>query len=201
MKTPSFWEGVWLALLASLAAGALFSALTWVWPSGPVLRLLVTGLGLAYGIYLLARAQERVGRLTALLAWLAIASLLWLWLPPLMWFLLVQAGMVWLLRSLYYHRSVLTALVDLALSGFSLALALWAAASSGSLLLSVWCFFLVQALIVSHLGGSGLSNLTGGRFYSPPPSAGGAGGEGASDRFQTAHRAAETALRKIASQS
>jgi hypothetical protein len=137
MKTPSFWEGVWLALLASIAAEVLFSALTWVWPTWLVLRLLVVGLGLGYSVYLLARARERVGRLTAMLVWLAIALLLWLWRPPFILFLLAQVGMIWLLRSLYYHRSLLTALVDLAFSGFSLALALWAAASSGSLLLSV----------------------------------------------------------------
>ena len=90
-------------------------------------------------------------------------------------------------RSLYFYSSVLPALTDLMLSGLGLAAAVWAAGQTGSVFLSLWCFFLVQALFVviptrirrrhseSSLGPDGL------------------------DRFQRAHRSAEAAVRRLSS--
>jgi len=188
MRTPSFLAGVGLALAASLVAEALFDTLTWIWPVGLVLRLVVAGLGLAYCLYLLALARARAGRLTALLAWLAIALAVGLWSPPLPVFLLAHVGLTWLLRSLFFHQSLAAALADLALNGWCLAFALAAAARSGSLLLSVWCFFLSQALFVLIP-----QRLAPRQADSRPPSA--------DDRFQRACRAAEAALRDLASSS
>jgi hypothetical protein len=187
MKLPSLLEGVLLALFDSVAAGALFDGLSWIWPVWLALRVVITGLGLAYCIYLLMRARQRAGRLTALLAWLGVDGLLWLWFPPLPVFLLAQVAMIWLLRSLYFHQNLFASLADLALSGFSLTLSIWASARSGSLWLSVWCFFLCQALFVLLPKRRAVSNRA-----EPPPT---------EDRFQRAHRSAEAALRKLASHS
>ena len=184
MKRPTFFEGVIVAAVASLAAGACFAALTTVFPSAGVLRLVVAGLGLAYVVYLLRRNDERVGRVVTIAVWLAAALALWIFEPPSLLYLAAHLGLVWLVRSLYFHASLLSALADLGLVALGLAGAVWAANETHSIALSVWTFFLVQALYIAV----------------PPRIA--ARAEAAvrdlpEDRFQRAHQAAEAALRRM----
>lgn len=186
MKTPSFFEGVLLAVVASLSADMLFVALRWLMSPASALSLLIAGLAFAYCVYLLLRSPERVGRMTTLALWIVLSGAVWLWSPPLPLFLLLHLGMVWLVRALYFQPGPVAALADFALNGLSLAAALWAAVNTGSLLLAVWCFFLTQALFVVIPGGLGQPK--------PKPA------PASDDRFQHAYRAAEAALRKIASE-
>jgi hypothetical protein len=184
MKRPSFFEGVTVAVVASLVAGACFAALTTLLPSGSVLRFIVAGLGLAYIIYLLSRNEERVGRITTIALWLVGAIALWLLQLPFPAFLCAHLGLVWLVRSLYFHSSLLTALADLGLVALGLAAAVWSATRSHSAALSVWCFFLVQALYVAI---PARIAATGDKADKSVPE----------DRFHHAHQAAEAALRRI----
>jgi hypothetical protein len=185
MKRPSFFEGVGVGLGASLAGSVLHTALSLVLPGSDVLRMVIAGLGLAYVFYLLGRSPERVGRVTALAAWVPAALAIWLLGPPLVLFLLLHLGLVWLVRSLYYHASLLAALGDLGLAGLGLAAAVWALVHTGSLFLGLWCFFLVQALFVV------IPSRRGGH---PPDIE-----RDREDRFQNAHRMAEGALRRLSS--
>ena len=187
MKQPTFLEGVGVAIAASLAGSVLYTALNTVFPGGPVLRLLIAGIGLAYVVYLLGRTPERVGRVTAAATWLLVAGALWFTHPPLLFYICAHLGAVWLIRSLYFYSSALSALADLGLNGLALAAGIWAITRTGSVFLGIWCFFLVQALFVvipkSIRRKSGTTR---------------AGHEHA-DRFQHAYRAAETAVRKLSS--
>ena len=187
MRQPTFLEGVGVALAISLTGGALFTAMDTVFPGVPVLRLLIAGIGLAYVVYLLSRSPERVGRLTAAASWLLVAGLLWFTQPPLLLYLCVHLGMVWLIRSLYFYSSALSAVADLGLNGLGLAAALWALTRTGSVFLAIWCFFLVQALFVVIP-----------KSVKRKPGAT-RGGHKSEDRFQHAYRAAETAVRKLSS--
>lgn len=187
MRHPTFFEGVAVALTASLVGGVLYTALTPTLGSGAVLRLLIAGLSLGYIVYLLTRSRGRIGRPTALAVWAVVAGAGWLLGLSLPLYLLVQLAAVWLIRSLYFHASVLAALLDLGLNGLGLAALIWAATLSGSLFLSIWCFFLVQALFVAiparvRRNGAGVVPARGGE-----------------DRFQRAYRVAETAVRKLSS--
>jgi hypothetical protein len=128
-----------------------------------------------------------VGRVTVVAGWILVTGVTWFIAPPLLLFVLVQLGLIWLIRSLYFYSSVLSALADLGLNGLSLAAAVWAAGQTGSVLLSLWCFFLVQALFVAIP-----TRLSRGNREKP-------GGPEKEDRFQRAHRAAETAVRKLSS--
>jgi len=187
MKTPTFLEGVLVALVASLVGSVLFTALAPSLGSAAVLRLLISGIGLGYLLYLLRRSRERVGRITVVAVWGLAALALWLLHPPFALYLALHIGLVWLVRSLYFYASVLSALTDLGLNGLALATAIWAITHTGSLFLGVWCFFLVQALFVAiphELGAKGARQ----------PSA-----ANPDDRFQHAHRAAEAAVRKLSS--
>ncbi len=185
MKRPTFLEGVAVAIGASFLGGACYSALTMVLPGSAAFRTLVAGIGLAYAVYLLTRSHERVGRVTALTTWAAVAVATWLLEPPLVLYVSVHVGLLWLIRSLYFYSSALSALADLGLSLASVAAAIWAVTESGSPFLSIWCFFLVQALFVTipvHVG----QNSREGAFEDD-------------ERFEHAHRAAQGALRRLSS--
>ena len=185
MNKPTFFEGVAVALATSLGGGALQGALATILPAAPGLRLVVPVIGLAYVVYLLARSRERVGRVTAFLAWALIASVVWLLEPPLSLYLLVHLALIWLIRSLFFHSGVLSALLDLGLSILALAAALWAATQSGSLFLSLWSFFLVQALFVA-IPARLPRKATPGRGEPPHE-----------DRFRRSQRAAQSALQRL----
>lgn len=185
MKRPGFFEGAALAFGLSFIGSLAHGALNLFLPDSLVLRLVIAGLSLAYLLYLLRRSSERVGRLTTLAAWFAMAAAVWLWPLSFPLYVLAHLGTLWLARSLYFHGSLTAALADAVLSGLALIAALWAARETQSLFASLWCFFLVQALF------SSLPNpVPGGRNrVGPAPE----------DRFEQAHCAAEAALRRLSS--
>ena len=187
MRRPDFFEGVVVALVASITGGVLYSIGQTLLPGSGILRLLIAALGLGYILYLLRRSRERVGRLTVPATWLVMAALTWFSTAPLTIYVLVHLGAVWLIRSLYFYSSVLSALADLCLSGFSLAAAVWALLQTGSVFASLWCFFLVQALFAAIP--ATLPRRPG--VQPPHPDR--------EDRFQHARRVAEAAVRKLSS--
>lgn len=181
MRGPSFLEGVLVALVAALGASVAQVLLTLALPRPAALGLIAAGLGLAYLLYLLGRSRERAGRIVAVIAWVPITGTA-LALAPDPWTqVLVQAGLIWLVRSLWHQASPLAALLDLGLILAGLAAALWAALHSGSLFLAVWCLFLVQALFSTI----------------PERVAGRQRGIEAPDPFDLAARAAGSALARI----
>lgn len=188
MRQPSFVEGVVVALTASMTGSVVYPALSWVWIGMTPLHLLIAGLSLAYVLYLLGRSDRRVGRIVTLAGWTLAAGLAWWAEPSLAVYLAVHLAIVWLTRSVYFHSGMLGALADLGLAGLGVAAGAWAASQSGSLFLTLWCFFLVQALFVTippHLPVSRAEKR--------------GSGPDLDDRFGRAHRAAETALRRLSS--
>lgn len=181
MKRPGFLEGVVVALIASVFGAAVLTVPALLFGSG-LDRLVIAAIGLAYVLYLLVRSGERIGRVTVVTLWLLVAAASWWLAPPLPIFVVVHVGMVWLVRSLYFHASALSAVADLGLNGLAVAAAIWAGFHTHSLWLGLWCFFLVQALFVAippHWRRPKHAQAT------------------ADDRFEAAHRAAESALRKF----
>ena len=148
MKRPTFIQGVVIALGFALTGAAVFSSLTLIYTSSFVLKTLITGFAGLYVVYLLARSEERTGRVTVPVLWMAGAVLTWLLSPGIMPFLVVHVIAVWLIRSLYFHSSLLPALLDLTLCALSVVAAVATARHTHSVLLSVWSLFLVQALFV-----------------------------------------------------
>jgi hypothetical protein len=185
MKTVTFWEGVGIALLASVFGSIGFFALTFFCPDDFALRLLISGLAFAYSLYLLNRSQKSVGRILVMLAWFVLLAMLWLFYPPLTPFLLLHVLVVWLVRCLYFYGSLFASLADLALAALSIASAFWALQHTGSLFLTFWCFFLVQALFVYIPTGNthqnpGIANTS-------------------ETEFKRAYQTAEAAVRKLSS--
>jgi hypothetical protein len=189
MKRPSLFEGIAVALIAGITAAIVFPVLAIVLAPGFVLRLLIAVVSLVYLIYLLRRSQQKLGRLTVLGAWTLFAVATWLLAPSVISYAAIHLLMIWLVRSLYFYSSVLSALADLGLTGLALVTAFWAWFTTGSLLLTFWCLFLVQALFV-------LIPRCFARAEQPFSLT---ASQAVDDPFETAHRAAEQAIRKLAS--
>lgn len=189
MKQPTLFEGIAVALIGGATAAMVYPVLAMALAPGLVLRLLITGASLAYLIYLLRRSEQNIGRLTVLGSWIIFTTATWLLAPSVVIYAAVHLLMIWLVRSLYFYSSVLSALTDLGLMGLALTAALWAWFATGSLFLTFWCLFLVQALFV--LIPRCIARI-------PEPSSITAS-QAMDDPFETAHGVAEQAVRKIAS--
>lgn len=185
MKNTSFNEGVAVALFSSIIVAALFSLISYLLLGGGAFKLLIAGISFFYIMYLLLRTKERTGRIAVVLIWFVTTLLSLVFSPSLFLYVSIQLFMVWLLRSIYFYNSIFSALIDLALTGMSVAVAVWAWIVSGSMFLTIWCFFLVQALFVfipktfSAKGKSeSITNME-------------------NDRFEYAYHAAEMAVEKL----
>ena len=185
MKKATFMEGVGLALIASVVVASLFTVMSSMFIGGSLFNLLVAALSFVYVLYLLMRSKERVGRVSVTVIWFAITLTSLLFVSSIMLYLAIQLIMIWLIRSLYFYNSVFSALLDLAMTVMSLVVAMWALSISGSLFLTFWSFFLVQALFVyipknfSRQKESGFSD----QFKD--------------DKFEYAYHAAEIAVGKL----
>lgn len=186
-KQPTFFEGTGLALVVSIIGAVGFFSLSTLFGSAGIFRLIISGLCFIYVVYLLGRSRERTGRVTVISAWLLIAAVNWLFVSSFLLYIIIHLAMIWLIRSLYFYNSVLSSLADLTLTSFSLAASIWAWSMSNSLLLSFWCFFLIQALFT----------LIPEKIKSPQNRS--SVNLETNDPFESAHRTAEVALRKLTS--
>jgi len=148
-KRPGFLHGVIVAAVFGFFTSAVVATLTPFIGFGSVIRLVIPSLGLAYLLYLMNRSKERLGRVTTVSLWSALAVVTWWVAPPFPLYLLIHVAAVWLVRSLYFYSGVMPALMDLGLNALSISAAVWAITRSGSVFLATWCFFLVQALFVA----------------------------------------------------
>jgi hypothetical protein len=172
------------AFVLSVAGAAVLTALAPWLGAATSLRAVIALLGFAYVLYVIGRSGERVGRITTVVSWVVVASIAWLAGLPLVAYVLLHIGLVWLVRSLYHYSGLLPALADLGVSLLGAAFAAWAAQRSGSAWLALWCFFLVQAfhaLIPPALARRGDTNAA----------------DDTEDAFSRAHRTAESAVRRL----
>ncbi len=185
MKSPALLDGVTFAVIVSLGAALAALLLGGLVIYGVVFELLLYAATLAYLLYLLKRSQARIGRVVAIATWAVISLACWFFDVALLQQVLVQAGIIWLVRSLYFHSSLFTALLDFGLVSAGLAAAAWALVSTGSVAAALWSFFLLQSLFCwlpqlarRHQGENPVSNQN-------------------QSSFQSAHRVALDAVRKL----
>jgi hypothetical protein len=183
---PSLGTGLAAALVLSACGAALLAVLTPWLGSATTFRFGVAALGFSYVLYLVARSGERVGRLTTLAGWAAVATVVALTDLPPAGYVLAHLGLVWLVRSLYYYSGLLPAIADLGLTALGAAFAAWAALRAESAWLALWCFFFVQAFHVAIPASLAAHDAS----KAEPPT---------DDVFARAHRAAEAAVRRLSS--
>ena len=155
MKRLSFIDALLFAAALSVI-GSVLAVLLAPLCSGVLLsRALCTALALAYVLFLLMRSRLRNGRVTLLAGWSLAALAIALFCPSLLTLVAAHLTLIWLIRALLFHSSLLTALADLGLCALSLAAGYWALMETGSLFLSLWSLGLVQAacaLLPTRLG-------------------------------------------------
>ena len=200
MKKPGLVDGVTVAMIISLGAAVASLLLGGFIVYALLFELLLYTATLAYLLYLLKRSKARIGRVVVIAGWGVTSLLCWFFDVALLEQVLIQAGMIWLVRSLYFHGSLFSAALDFGLVSAGLAASAWAMVNTGSLAAALWSFFLVQALfcwlpkLAREQSRAGLygNGLYGNRQH-------GAGLHGATDssQFQSAHRVAEDAVRKL----
>lgn len=148
MKQPTLKEGIAIALIASFMGSVGYLTLSTFFSDSFVVRFLISSFSFFYILYLLSRTKERIGRFTTVVIWAVVSLAAWLIWPTITLFVLLHLSLVWLIRSLYFYSSLLSASADLLLNVLSIATAIWAFSHTGSLFLGIWCFFLIQALFV-----------------------------------------------------
>ena len=183
MKQPTLIDGIVVAVLISLGALITSILLGGLVAFGLLFELLLYGTSLAYLLYLLKRSPARIGRVITIAAWAVICLIGWLFDLGLIQQVLLQAGLIWLVRSLHFHDSLLTAALDLGLVSAGLVAAWWAMLNTGSVVAATWTFLLVQALFcllpaLARNSQTNTSCATG-------------------DPFNSAHRVAVEAVRKL----
>lgn len=184
MKAPGILSSIVFALLASLGAGIFGKLLPIFFSPATSSALIIAGLSLAYLIFLLRHAETRRGRVLVIALWLSLSLGGWLLGFSLIAHIVLQLSLIWIVRSLYFHASILAGLLDLVLIVMAASAGVWAVMQTDSFIAAIWCFFLAQSLLVAIPEFSG-------RDTSHPDST------PVIDHFQSAHRAAQEAVRKL----
>src|SRR5262245_16633924 len=187
MQRPTVLEGILVALVVSLVASPVIFLLSLL--LGPVMagKAVIIVIAYTYIIYLLVKSGRTAGRTT-----LAVLSLLVL-LASLVFearlttVVLVAVALIGGIRGCTYSRSLVAWLLHGGLCLLGLGAALWAYTHSGSLVLAVWSFFLLQALFV----------CVPPRINQQPVEEGGIAGGQEVDSFVRAHQAAQKALGRL----
>ncbi|NIB41624.1 hypothetical protein HBA55_18615 [Pseudomaricurvus alkylphenolicus] len=184
MGKLSFGAGVGFALFISVFGGVLQSVIEPLLGSDISWRLVIT---FSAAAYLLLLGHQSNGQSVSLLFVTLLAGALLL--PWVIGFDLwghasFYLGPLWLARCLWFYPRLVSALTDSILQAASFVAALWALQYTGSVGLSLWTFFLCQALFVfiqqfQHRSDKDSPDLESG--------------------FHRAHRSAQSALRALLS--
>lgn len=185
MKGPGILKGILVAVIASLASAFLNSIFPLIFSSFTSNSLIILMLSLGYLLYLLRYSGIKRGRIVVVLVWLALnlgGLLLGISIIAL---ILLQFSIIWVVRSVYFHASIVAALLDLILITMASGAAVWAAIQTESLVTAVWSFFLCQSLFGSI---PDLPRKTGRQGQADTTQ---------NDHFESAHRVAQEAVRKL----
>ena len=101
MKAPGIIDGIIVAILISLGAGAASLVLGGFVAYATLFNLLICAATLIYLVYLLKRSDARVGRVVVFAGWAFVSVVCWFFEVPLFEQVFIQAGMIWLVASLF----------------------------------------------------------------------------------------------------
>lgn len=187
MKTSiSLKESLLLAIALTLLSTLLVNITASLFGSWFAIRLATGGISLVYIIYLLSRSQSQTGRIAVTGIWGILTLTTMVLVDTPLVFIGIQVFAIWLIRSLYFYNSILSALGDLLLMSTSFMTAAWAWNMTHSLLISFWTLFLVQSLfvLIPEQFPSGLKRSSTQQPHTRDP-------------FEHAHQAAENVLKNL----
>ena len=188
MTRLSILGGIGLAVLLSVTGKILLSSLLLLLPGYTAVKFTLAASVGAYLLLLLAKSRLRNGKIVAFCLWCAASAATFVFGASLFMFAILQLTLLWLIRSFCNYTSLVATLLDLALVAVGALAAFWAYITTGSVLLTIWCFFLTQSLFAA-IPQRGLS-LKRQQISSTPSTT-------TMQRFQQACRSAETALSQL----
>lgn len=190
MRPSSLIQGIVVAFGLSIIAKPLlmvFSVLSLRMDN----QLLIASLMAVYVLYIMSHRAGRVGRVTlAVLSWGLLFGACFMG-SSIGAVILLGVGLIWLVRSTLRYASLLSAFLDGLLCAVSLGSATIIAMFTGSVALTVWGFFLCQALWVFIPATFGV--LTKRQYVAADEIKG-----HRPDRFSRSYHAAEAAIRSLA---
>ncbi len=184
MRQISILNGIVFAIIISLLSALLINLLPLIFTLVSSYSLTIAVLSLAYLVYLCRYSEIRQGRIIIIAAGISINLAAWLFEFDLITQTGFNLSTIWLVRSLYFHSSLLAAFLDLLLVIMATGAGTWALLQTESLIAAAWCFFLCQSLFSAIPDSSRFANKIGPDRKD-------------SDRFQAAHRIAQDAVRKL----
>lgn len=144
----NFVEGAAFALGAAALGAGIYWAIQTLFSAGTSSYLVLALLASCYALYLVKRSKRNTGKLLSGTAFLACTALAFLFPLSLMVFIGILLLPVWILRSFYHRRRVLDSVMDLGLLAIGVFGAVVAAVATHSVFVTLWTFFIVQALHV-----------------------------------------------------
>ncbi len=181
MKRFSFAANVMAALVLS-TLGVVVSTTLQPWiGKDDAGRLMVLVLSLGYLVFLLHQCRPRYGLSIVASGWVVCALALLLFNPPLLVWMLVLAGALWLLRSALRYQRLFRMALDGALNLFAAGCAFNVLLFTHSLWLSLWSYFLALAFTAAI----------------PARTTSQIADQSAPDAYEQARSSAESALRRL----
>src|SRR5690606_21037845 len=146
MKQLTFFNGLCMAILLTVAGAAVFTVTAPLLGPGLAMRALVLLLGGAYRLWVLHVTRVDCGISLMVVAWLLVTGLLLLFNPPISLWLGAQTVLIWLIRCAARYDRLWPPLLDAGLNLLALCCGISAFWHTGSMAMAIWCFFLLQAL-------------------------------------------------------
>lgn len=143
-----FAGGIAVAFICALSASIGSDLLEHYVYRDDLLMIITAGVTLIYLIYVFHSSKVISGRLTALMLWLVGTAISVFTFLPFEPYLLSNLLFLWIVRSVFFQANIIGAIIHMGLIGLGFTVALWTALHTESHFLTVWSFFLIQALIV-----------------------------------------------------
>ncbi len=181
MKTPTLIEQIGIAIALTMASYPATPLLHYWFSPEAAHNTLLGLLLLAYILCLCILAPARPGKIILISISAILTGLALFIVSSPLGLTTLAIGLLCTSRTLLFYRCLVALFSDALLQIGAISIALWAYSSNGSLLLSIWCFFLCQALWV-FIPIDTKQTIKG--WHSNETT----------DRFSHSHRMAETAL-------
>ena len=186
MKSISLFKGVASAFVISLIASLIFFTLAVPLSIETSTKISVAFVANSYIVFLISSSKKRTGRFFSFTLLSLITLISFLINLDIFIFSLLFVVAIWVVRSVYFYTRPLVAVLDFTFTFISLLASIGAIFHTQSTFLSFWSFLLLQAfilpLVTYILANSKRRYLLSDR----------------DNKFSTAHKAADLALRKIA---
>lgn len=185
MKGTGFTRTVIRAFVLSVGGATLHALAVPALGAESAFRVVVPTVGLAYVVAVISSSRVQYGKAIAITVWTVCAGAAWMAQPTMGLLVAAHVTILWLARSLFRAHTGFGVLLDAGLCALAVAAAFWAAVETGSLFLSLWCFFLTLSMDTAM----------------PLAWTGSVRNADSAERFERAHQSASAALRRLSVRS